>query len=136
MKLHPLKLLISCQSSDISHEEQSYHHDQDMTRNADFYVHVVQKLCLRKWETVFPGWAGLNTQVHKEMRHTSNIGYLPVIDAPVTDMATVNEILQHSVSICQFLQLPEIVIVFNEAIFGKMKTARNIFKLDSVIFTQ
>ena len=135
MKLHPLKLLISCQSSDISHEEQSYHHDQDMTRNADF-MYMLSRNYASESGNCFPGWTGLNTQVHKEMRHTSNIGYLPVIDAPVTDMATVNEILQHSVSICQFLQLPEIVIVFNEAIFGKMKTARNIFKLDSVIFTQ
>jgi hypothetical protein len=47
----------------------------------------------------------------------SNIGYLPVIDSPATDLATVNEMLKQSVSISQRLELPEIVLVFDEAIY-------------------
>jgi hypothetical protein len=62
--------------------------------------------------------------VCQDSRRASNIGYLPVVDAPVTDMATVNEILRHSVSICQRLQLPEIGLVFDEAIYSKAQMIR------------
>lgn len=54
----------------------------------------------------------------------TKIGYLPVIDAAVTDLATVNAILRHSVSICHRLQLPEIVLVFDEAIYAKAQMIR------------
>ena len=54
----------------------------------------------------------------------STIGYLPVIDAPVTDMATVNAVLKHSVSISQRLNLPEIVLVFDEAVYAKAQMIR------------
>ena len=81
------------QSFDISPEEDSYHHEQNMARNADF-VYMLARKCASESEDYLPGWMGFNTQAHKEIRCTSNIGYLPVIDAPVTDMATVNEILR------------------------------------------
>ena len=89
-----------------------------MARNADF-VYMLARKCASKSEDYLSGCTGFNTQAHKEIRRTSNIGYLPVIDASVTDMATVNEILRHSISICQHLLLPEIVRVFNEAIYSK-----------------
>jgi hypothetical protein len=111
------------QSSDIPLEQQSYRHEQNMARNADF-VYMLSRKCASESGDCLPGWTGFNTQVHKEIRRTSNIGYLPVIDAPVTDMATVNEILRHSVSICQRLQLPEIVLVFDEAIYSKAQMIR------------
>jgi hypothetical protein len=94
-----------------------------MARIADF-VYMLSRKCASESGDCLPGWTGFNTQVHKEIRRTSNIGYLPVIDAPVTDMATVNEILRHSVSICQRLQLPEIVLVFDEAIYSKAQMIR------------
>ena len=111
------------QGSDIPLEERSYRHEQNMARHADF-VYMLSRKCASESENYLPGWTGFNTQAHKEIRHTSNIGYLPVIDAPVTDMATVNEILRHSVSICQRLLLPEIVLVFNEAIYSKAQMIR------------
>ena len=101
------------QGSDIPLEESSYRHEQNMARHADF-VYMLSRKCTSESENYLPGWTGFNTQAHKEIRHTSNIGYLPVIDAPVTDVATVKEILRHNVSICQRLLLPEIVLVFNE----------------------
>ena len=63
------------------------------------------------------GWSGFNTMVYKEVPNVSKVGYLPVIDGPVTDIATVNVILHHSNSIRQRLQLAEIVPVFDEAIY-------------------
>lgn len=54
----------------------------------------------------------------------SNIGYPPVIDSSVMDMATINEILKQSVAISGCLQLPEIVLVFDKAIYAKAQTIR------------
>jgi uncharacterized lipoprotein YmbA len=94
-----------------------------MARNADFLYLVARKYSSEEGENV-PGWTGFNTEVYKEVPNVSNIGYLPVIDAPVTDMATVNTILHHSVSICERLRLPEIVLVFDEAIYCKAQMIR------------
>ncbi len=47
------------------------------------------------------------------------IGYLPTINAPATDMSTVYEILQQSKKISQTLQLPYIVCVFDQALYAK-----------------
>ena len=69
---------------------------------------------------VVPGWTGFNTKLVREIPALSNIGYLPVIDNPATDLATINTILKKSVSICERMQIPEIVVVFDEAIYAKM----------------
>ena len=50
-----------------------------------------------------PGWTGFNTQIYKDSPPVSTVGYLPVVNAPVTDIPTVNTILRHSVSICERL---------------------------------
>jgi hypothetical protein len=50
-----------------------------------------------------PSWTGFNTQLVADIPNVTKIGYLLVIDAPVTDLATVNALLRHSVSICQRL---------------------------------
>ena len=120
-----VKGIISLQDEgcDISLEEQSYHQEQNTARNADF-LYMLSRKCSSDNGNCLPGWTGFNTQVHKDIRSSSAIGYLPVIDAPVTDMATVNEILRHSVSICQRLQLREIVLVFDEAIYSKAQMIR------------
>jgi hypothetical protein len=47
-----------------------------------------------------------------------------VIDSPATDLATVNEMLKQSVSIRQRLELPEIILVFDEAIYAKAQMIR------------
>ena len=111
------------QSSDISLEEQGYRHEQNMARNADF-VYMLSRKGASESKDCLPGWTGFNTQVYTEIRKISNIGYLPVIDAPVTDIATVDEILRHSVSISNRLKLPEIVLVFDEAIYSKAQMIR------------
>lgn len=40
------------------------------------------------------------------------------------DLATVNALLKHSVSICQRFQLPKIVLVFDEALNARTQTLR------------
>ena len=123
------------QSSDICILEESYQNEQQFARNADF-VYVLSRKYASESGLSFPGWTGFNTQAHKEVPTVTNIGYLPVIDAPVTDVATVNALLEHSVSICQRLQLPEIVLVFDEALYAKAQMIRwknEVFKSRLVI---
>ena len=52
------------------------------------------------------------------------MGYLSVIDSPATDMATVNAVLKQSIFISQHLQIPEIVLVFDEMIYAKIQMIR------------
>ena len=111
------------QSSDISIDDKSHQDEQQFARIADF-VYTLSRKYASESGLLFPGWTGLNTQVHKEIPTVTNIGYLPVIDGPVTDLATVNALLKHSVSICQRLQIPEIVLVFDEALYAKAQMLR------------
>ena len=47
-----------------------------------------------------------------------------MINSPATDLATVNEMLKRSVSISQRLDVREIVLVFDEAIYAKAQMIR------------
>ena len=47
-----------------------------------------------------------------------------MIDSPATKLATVNELLKRSVSISERLQVNEIVIVLDEAIYAKAQIIR------------
>ena len=47
------------------------------------------------------------------------MGYLPTINAPATDMATVNEVLTQTLNIMETLELKEIVCVFDQALYAK-----------------
>jgi hypothetical protein len=117
-------IYLRSQSSDISIDDKGYQDEQQFARNADF-VYTLSHKYSSESGLLFPGWTGLNMQVRKEIPTVTNIGYLPVIDAPVTDLATVNNtLLKHSVSICQRLELPEIVLVFDEALYAKAQMLR------------
>ena len=74
------------ESSEILLEEESYRPQQNMGRNADFLYLLSRKNASEDGESLL-GWTGFNTKVYKEIRSSSNIGYLPVIDVPVTDMS-------------------------------------------------
>ncbi len=49
----------------------------------------------------------------------NNVGYLPTINAAPTQMSTVNEVLNQSLSIMQSLALKKIVCVFDQALYAK-----------------
>jgi hypothetical protein len=116
-------ICLKTEASGISLDTESYSQEQDTVRMADFLYILSRKNASEDIEYL-PGWTGFNTQIHQETRSASTIGYLPVIDAPVTDMATVNTLLKHSMSICHRLNLPEIVLVFDEAIYAKAQAIR------------
>ena len=67
-----------------------------------------------------PGWTGFNisTRDRTEVKRDV-VTYLPTINAPATDMKTVNEILVRSEKIRQNLGLDSIVVVSDQAIYAK-----------------
>lgn len=66
------------------------------------------------------GWTGFNILVRSEIDVSQdNIGYLPTIDAPATNMSTVFEVLRQSVKIKESLKLKSIVVVFDQALYAK-----------------
>ena len=117
--------LLKTEASSILLHRESYSHEQNTARMADFLQIISRKNASKNLEYL-PVWTGFNTQIHEETRSPSTIGHLPVIDAPVTKMATVNTLLKHSVPICDRLNLPEIVLVFDEANYAKAQSIRNL----------
>ena len=66
------------------------------------------------------GWTGFNISVRDEVEVTQdNIGYLPTINSPATDMSTVQEVLVQSLSIKNTLKLNSLVLVFDQALYAK-----------------
>ena len=66
------------------------------------------------------GWTGFNISVRNEVPVSQDIiGYLPTIDAPAIDMATVHEVPVQSLKIKNTLKLKSIVHVFDQALYAK-----------------
>ena len=65
-------------------------------------------------------WTGFNIMVHdKDAIIPNNVGYLPTINAPATDVSTVNEALNRSLTIMRSLHLTSIICVFDQPIYAK-----------------
>ena len=74
---------------------------------------------------LMPGWTGFNSELHaNDILLKSTIGYLPIVDAPVTDLSTVYTILKRSMKIADKLKLQYLVLVFDEAIYSKVQQIR------------
>lgn len=71
-------------------------------------------------EQPISSWTGFNILTRdKLVVIPNNIGYLPTINAPATQMATVKEVLNQSLKIMQQLGLKKIVCVFDQALYAK-----------------
>ena len=67
-----------------------------------------------------PSWTGFNIMTRsKEPVSKDVIAYLPTINAPATELTTVNEILRQSEDIRRRLSLSEIVVVMDQALYAK-----------------
>ena len=49
----------------------------------------------------------------------NSVGYLPTINAPATDISTVNQVLTKSLQIKEILPLQSIVVMFDQALYDK-----------------
>jgi len=69
---------------------------------------------------IIPSWTGFNIQTRDNVSVSKDtVGYLPTINAPPSDLSTVQEILCKSVSICQSLELDKICVVMDQALYAK-----------------
>ena len=93
----------------------------DDARSLDF-AFILCKLA--DHSELLPGWTGFNTSLCAVPDTYSRIGYLPVIDAPVTDMATIYTILRKSLDIINKLKVRHGVMVFDEAVYAKIQQVR------------
>ena len=67
-----------------------------------------------------PSWTGFNILVRNDQEVTKdNVGYLPTINAPATNMSTVYQILLKSLQIKETLKLHSMVVVFDQALYAK-----------------
>ena len=65
-------------------------------------------------------WTGFNILIRNDMHVMQDtVSYLPTINAPATEMSTVNEVLTQTLNIMENLQLKEIVCVFDQALYAK-----------------
>ncbi len=65
-------------------------------------------------------WIGFNIVFRGDVTVTQDsIGYLPTINAPATQMSTVNEVLKQTLSTQKSLGLRNIVCVFEQAPYAK-----------------
>ena len=63
---------------------------------------------------------GFNIQARSNVSvFKDTVGYLPTIDAPVTSMSTLYEVLCQAVRIKEALSLKSIVVIFDQAIYAK-----------------
>ena len=71
-----------------------------------------------------PGWTGFNTLHYRDVPVMSQISYLPIIDNPITEMSTINEILKQSIQIADGLDLQQLLLVADEAVYAKLQQVR------------
>ena len=66
------------------------------------------------------GWTGFSISTRNDLSVSKdNIGYLPTINAPASNLFTVHEVLLQSLKIKDTLALKRIVIVFDQALYAK-----------------
>ena len=83
-------------------------------------IGILNRLVCRAFEQTTCGWTGFNISVRDGVFVSEdNVGYLPTINSPATDLATVQEILIQSLSVMKALFLDKIVVVFDQALYAK-----------------
>ena len=71
-------------------------------------------------DQVVSSWTGFNIITRSHLKVEEDVvGYLPTINAPATDMSTVQEILRSAFKIMSSLQLENIAVVLDQALFAK-----------------
>lgn len=70
-----------------------------------------------------PGWTAFNIQISDPLP-CSAIHYLPVIEASPTNLSTVKHILLEAVKRADNLHCVQIMVVFDQAIYGKAQQIR------------
>lgn len=83
------------------------------------YTWVLTRISDHENQTI-SSWTGFNIKIRSDIAVSQDtVSYLPTINAPATEMSTVNEVLEQTRAIMQSLQLNKIVCVFDQALYAK-----------------
>ena len=107
----------------VSTDVNEHSHIQTNLRRLDF-IYALCKFQAKELFICLLGWTGFNTLLHNDIPTMSRISYLPIIDKPITEMCTINEILRQSVQIAHELQWQQILLVADEAVYAKLEQVR------------
>ena len=88
------------------------------------FLYILCKHFCTNGAKLLPGWTGFNTITSSKPRSLSKVAYLPVVDAAVTELSTMNAILKRSASIVDKLNLKYIVLIFDDALYSKAQQIR------------
>ena len=84
------------------------------------FIWLVTRISNPEEDQTISSWTGFNILVRNDKIVVQDtVGYLPTINAPATDMSTVNEVLTQTLNIMETLELKEIVCVFDQALYAK-----------------
>lgn len=117
-KLHAAAINCELETSVVTQKD-----SLDRSLMLDFMYTICKYYC-DELSTILPGWTGFNTLISEKPDGISKVGYLPVVDAPVTDISTIYTILRRSVDIANKLELQYAVLIFDEAIYAKAQQVR------------
>lgn len=87
-------------------------------------IYYIMKTLDTRESLPLPNWTGFNTEIQNFIPQVSKITYLPLIDGNATDMATINTILHRSLELAYELEIPQVVIVADQAIYAKVQQIR------------
>lgn len=88
------------------------------------FIYILCKHFCSNGTKLLPGWTGFNTITSSKPCSLSKVAYLPVVDAPVTELSTINAILKRSACIVDKLNLKYAVLIFDEALYSKAQQIR------------
>ncbi len=100
-----------------------YKEQQNVGRKLDFSFVACRSF--RDDDAKLPNWTGFNTLLCADkIPALSKIVYLPIINGPATEYATINTILERSTQIANKLGVEYVCQVFDEAIYSKIQQIR------------
>ena len=114
-KRHGPKLVLECTTSLASCQDQT---------SKSFDTDLIYCFCKFASPMETPGWTGFNISLRDATYSQTIIHYLPVLESPATESKTVDKLLQNAVKYCNILELPAIVVVFDQALYAKAQEIR------------
>ena len=67
-----------------------------------------------------PSWTAFNAMISRDaVTRPSAVGYLPVLASSPTELSTVYQLLQRSISVCDQLHQDDVVVVVDQAVYAK-----------------
>ena len=111
-----MSLKLSHLSEFVSTDAEEHYHPQEIPQKLDF-MFTSCKFQSQYLSFNVPGWTGFNTLLANDVPTVSKISFLPIIDNPITEMSTINEVVQ----IADELELLPVLLVADEAVYAKIQ---------------